>query len=70
MVFPDFELNNPNGGSRYFYGVIRDVFNQIITVEVTESTWWEYQKHSQLFFPKYQVYAEDEKKVVQLSLFS
>ncbi len=67
MVFPDDEKDNPYKGSRFFHGVIRDVFGEIITVEITESTWLEFKKGEQLWFPPFQIWAEF-KEGEQLSL--
>jgi hypothetical protein len=66
MVFPDKEKDNPNKGSRFFYGKIVDIFQDIITVEVTDSTWNDYKKGCQLWFPVHQIWAEESK---QLTLF-
>lgn len=68
MVFPDRREDKPHGGSRYFYGKIVDVFNQIITVEVIHSTWYDFKVHEQLFFPKFQVWPK-RNEIKQLSLF-
>jgi hypothetical protein len=68
MVFPDKKSDNLNEGSRYFYGIIRDVFQGIITVEVVDSTWSEFKKADQLWFKPYQIFAE-HSEVKQLALF-
>lgn len=70
MVFPDIEPDTCNG-SRYFYGIIRDVFEDIVTVEITESKWWQFNRLDQLWFSQDKVLAwgETNQPVVQLSLF-
>jgi len=67
MCFPDKMKDNPRGGSRYFFGVIRDLSGEIITVEVTKSTWRDFKKGSQLWFRPFQIWAEF-REVEQLSL--
>ena len=68
MVFPDDDPEQPHKGSRYFYGEIVDVFHNIITVRVTDSTWYEWKKHSELWFSRYQVWPE-RSEIKQLTLF-
>lgn len=69
MVLPDL-IRIEDAGSRFIFGVIVDVFKEVITVEITNSTFWQWKKGDYLFFRKYQVLPEDDTcKVVQLSLF-
>lgn len=49
-------------------GVIIDVFNEIVTVEITADT-WRWKKMDQIWFPKHQVWPLSEK-AIQLSLFN
>jgi len=67
MVFPDKEKDTSRG-SRFFYGMIVDVFNNIITVEVTESSWSDFKKSDQLWFPPHQIWPE-QSEIKQLELF-
>jgi len=71
MVFPDLYLENPNSGSRYFYGKILDIFQDVVTVETVDSLHFEFEKHSQLWFRRHQVWAwaDLNPPIVQLSLF-
>lgn len=70
MVFPDIDPDFVEG-SRYVYGIIRDVVGDIVTVEITKSSFSEFKRFDQLWFPRYKVwaYAEKNQPVVQLSLF-
>jgi hypothetical protein len=69
MVFVD-TTDGEIAGSRFIRGVIVDVFQQIITVEVTHSTFFEFRKNDQLWFKRNQVWAYQEKpNYTQLSMF-
>lgn len=69
MVFVD-TTDEEIAGSRFIRGVIVDVFQQIITVEVTHSTFFEFRKNDQLWFKRNQVWAYQEKpNYTQLSMF-
>lgn len=67
MVFPDKEKENPHKGSRYFYGIVRYVSNGMIRVEVTETSWSEFEKGDYWVFEDFQVWPEKSAK--QLTLF-
>jgi hypothetical protein len=67
MVFPDVKKDDPYGGSRYFWGIIRDVSGEIVTVEVTRSTWLDFKNGSYLWFRPFQIWTEF-REVEQLSL--
>ena len=67
MVFVDYYENNECTG-RYVYGIIVDIFQDIITVEITKSSFYEWKETSQLWFKKKQVWGcQDDLK--QLKLF-
>lgn len=68
MVFVDQKTPQYCGG-RVVYGIIVDVFQGIITVEITQSKYWDYQKHAQLFFSRYQVWPFARQTEEQLTLF-
>lgn len=69
MVFVDATIDDISG--RYIFGEIVDVFGEIITVEITRSTFYHWKKHDQAQFPIFQVWAEslEHPQPVQLSLF-
>lgn len=69
MVFPDHHPNHFKKGGRFLFGRITDVFNNIITVEITaENSDIRWKKHDQIFFQKFQVWPWAEPGI-QLSLF-
>lgn len=56
-------------GGRYVRGIIRDVYRDIVTVEITDPRHTDYQVHSQLFFPRFAVWSFAEQTEEQLRLF-
>lgn len=55
-------------GGRWVVGIIRDKFNGIVTVEITDSSFDEYRKYDQIFFSDFQIWPLGQE-VEQLKLF-
>lgn len=68
MVFVDQKTPAYSGG-RTIKGIIRDKFNRIITIEITETTFDSYKKGEQLWFNDFQVWPLGQD-VKQLNLFA